>query len=327
MEINKCLSFVSVVLIEKDIPITDLSKIISEINRFLSERYSDYEIVIIEEGVNTKNTALWNKILTEIDAIRVIQVSNSLDRETAQFVGLENAIGDHVILFNSLTDPLEIIEQGVQKNNDGFDIVGGVDSNPIQSISYRIVRPVVSHFLKKIGYVNERNSTEFYCLSRNAVNSLTISSSRKYNLHVRVSQCAMEKATIIYKVDHRYKKNRKRVRNSIPYALNMIIFNSVIPLKYMAMLGIVASIFSLLFATYSFIQKLLNNVTVDGWASITILVSLLFTILFVILSFFAEYLSRLLDESDQGKPYWIISEKTSSVMVNEERYNVMDNSQ
>ncbi len=327
MENKKRLSFVSVVLIEKDIPENGLSKSITDISRFLSKRYSDYEIVVIEEGVHIQNTELWEKLLGEIDSIRVIQVSSNLDRETALFVGLENAIGDHVVLFNPSTDPVEIIEKGVEKNNVGYDIVGGVDINPIQSISYRIMRPIISHFLKKIGYTNERNSTEFYCFSRNAVNSLTISSSRKYNLHVRVSQCAMNKTTIAYKIEHQYSNNRKRVRSSFPYAMNMILFNSVAPLKYMAMLGVFASIFSLLFATYSFIQKLLNNTTVEGWASITILISLLFTILFVILSFFSEYLTRLLDEANQGKPYWIINEKTSSVMVNEERYNVLDNSQ
>ena len=50
--------------------------------------------------------------------------------------------------------------------------------------------------------------------------------------------------------------------------------------------------------------------------------SWLFMIMFVILAFLGEYLGRLLDERNEQSDYKVSFEKTSSVMLNENRENI-----
>ncbi|RKF17802.1 hypothetical protein DBZ36_11110 [Alginatibacterium sediminis] len=327
MSCLKKISFVSVVIVEKDIENGQLESCIESTSVYLSSRYSDYEILIIQEGSSNSHRVIWKNLLLNLPSIRVIQVSNQLDRELAFSVGLENAIGDHVVLINPSVDPLELIEQGVERNEEGYDVVTGVNSTPNSSIFYKIVRPLINKILVLIGSHHEKNSTDFYCLSRNAANTITLASSKKYNLRVKIGQCFFEMTSIVYSQGQQCNYTRKTVLNAVPLAFNMLIFNSVKPLKYMAALGATASAFSLLFASYSFLMKFFDSETVEGWTSTIMLISLLFTILFIILSFMAEYMSRMLDETNKGRPYWIVNELHSKVMVDEDRYNVMERSQ
>ncbi|EOX4352862.1 glycosyl transferase family 2, partial [Vibrio cholerae] len=119
---------------------------------------------------------------------------------------------------------------------------------------------------------------------------------------------------------------KKSVIKSIPDTLNIMVFNSIKPLRLMAVIGAFASLFSLIFATYSIIQKIFNDQLVDGWASIAVLISFQFMVLFIILSFLSEYIGRILDENNIGEQYAIVNELNSTVMVDENRINVLEES-
>ena len=54
--------------------------------------------------------------------------------------------------------------------------------------------------------------------------------------------------------------------------------------------------------------------------------SVLFGLLFAILAFFGEYLGRLLDDRSEQRDYDVVSEKNSSVMQEENRFNVLSES-
>ena len=54
--------------------------------------------------------------------------------------------------------------------------------------------------------------------------------------------------------------------------------------------------------------------------------SSLFIVQFVMMAFFGEYLGRLLDESSAQAEYAVVYERTSDIMINLDRVNVMDTS-
>lgn len=316
-------SFVSIVVVKNKIDEREINSTLENIHTHLNLNYSDYEIVLIDDTAPSLKQFDYSEILKEIPFVRIIQLSAQVDYQLACSVGLENAIGDYVILFDPKHDSTDLIAQSVELSKTGFDIVIGVNESSKESLIYRLVRPLVNHLLKVVGYSAHRGITSFYCLSRSAVNVVTMTASRKYQLYIRILQSGLKTNYLPYKQKRCIKKT---VISAIPELLNMIIFNSVKPLRFVTVMAICVSLVSLVYAIYSFLQKISDNMVVDGWASISILVSVMFTFLFIILAFFAEYLSRLLDENNKYESYKIVNELNSSVMVDEERVNVVDKS-
>ena len=81
-----------------------------------------------------------------------------------------------------------------------------------------------------------------------------------------------------------------------------------------------------MFACYSFVVHFINQDVADGWSSTIILLSVMFMLLFIILSFFGEYMGRLLSEQSKHESYWVVNERHSSVMLDEKRKNVVEES-
>ena len=96
-------SFVSLIIASENNPF-DYAKL-KELAENLSETYADYEILIVNSGPfiasNKKFDNEISHLLANVPAIRYIQMGNSSSLDQLFSIGLENAIGDFIILFNT----------------------------------------------------------------------------------------------------------------------------------------------------------------------------------------------------------------------------------
>ncbi|EPU8562379.1 hypothetical protein ACVZYT_000074 [Yersinia enterocolitica] len=323
INIERKATFVSLVIISKYVDKVNLPDFLHECYDYLNSNFVDYEIVVINEQVNFPKKIPWDDILTKTPSIRVIEVAYDIDKDIARTIDLDNSIGDYVVLFDPDSEPLSIIRDSIEMCERGCEVIVGVDAKPRHSICYSVLRPISGVLLSSINYNIPKDSTSFRCLTRQAVNIVTRSRTSHHQIYVKMSQCDLPTGTILYTTEPE-KLKIKTVNSAVKELIKLIIFNSIKPLRLMTFIGVVASIFSFLFGMYSFIIKLFNDSVADGWTSIVVLISFMFMILFMILSFFGEYLARILDEQNKNDPYWIIGEKSSSVMLNTDRVNVLE---
>lgn len=330
MSKSKDSTFVSVVMVSDDLIKAKEAEVLFDIHRSLMIEFHDYEIIILDHNSSNNPNSQYNKrwatVLKNIDSVRVIKTTSHLERDLAYSIGIENAIGDCVVMFNPLLDPVDIISKAVYKNKSGVDVIIGVSQKTPSTIAYKLIRPLLGKLLLMVGYVIPRNSTGFYSLSRNAANSVTFSKGKRHKLFLRIVQSGLISDRIEYECKSPLNIKRKSIIKSIPETVSIMVFNSIKPLRFVAVIGAFASLFSLVFATYSFLIKIFNDRLVDGWASISVLISFQFMVLFIMLSLLAEYIGRILDENNISEQYLIIDELNSTVMINEQRINVLDQS-
>ncbi len=319
-ELKKIKSFVSVVILDKQIDSNRKKSILQAIYQQLDSSFIDYEIVIVEE----MSSYDWQPILKSIPSIRVINLSFQVDEEVAITVGLDNMIGDYVVLYNPAQDPIELIVRSVLLCKDNNNIIIGVEQDPHYGFVYNSIRPLFSWLLKEIGYNLPKNSTSFRCLSRTAVNAATRARNCQHQIYVRISQCGLGSIPLSYKSNNN--QQRKTIYSSFKALFRLIIFNSVKPLRWMSLLGVFGSICSFFFILYGLLSKIFNNQVIEGWSSTLIIMSFFFSLLFILLAFLGEYMNRLLYEQSRHEPYWVVDEKHSSVMLDEVRFNVTENS-
>lgn len=318
-------SFVTVVLKTQDLS-EELAKKLLQIQEILDVHYTDYEILIVSKGPyrDVPRTSAIDHILESIPSIRFLQLSGCVHDDVVWAAGLENAIGDFIVLYDHFNDPVTIIPEAVEKCKSGFDVVVGV-SNQSLPYAYRFLRDTASHILKAIDYHIPKNSTSLRCLSRRAVNAVTDTGRFHHQFYLRIQKTGYPVSNLSYEP-----VSEKQVKKSILYGfrnlIRLMVFNSSRPLRWMSIIGMIGSFSALLFAIYSIVVNLINGHVVEGWTTTILFMSVLFMLQFIMLAFFGEYLSRLLDDRNEQAAYSVVFEKNSAVMVNQDRVNVLTNS-
>ncbi|MNZ70231.1 putative glycosyltransferase CsbB [compost metagenome] len=315
-------SFVSVVIV---IPthLNDIYVALYDVASLLEKHYSDYELVVIAPGLDSTNAEAEDRVLKNIPCVRIIHLSTPVFHDVALAAGLENAIGDFVVLWNPLSDPADVVPQSVNQCRDGTDVVVGV-SNHVRSLRYRAIRRLMNIVLRAIDYEIPSNSTNLRCLSRRAVNAVTRIGRFHHQFYLRIHKTGYPAGVLQY-TPIKDAEGGGIVR-SLRRLMRLVVFNSSRPLRWMSVLGFIGSISGFLFASYSVLLHLFSGLVVEGWTTTILFMSSLFIIQFVMMAFFGEYLGRLLDESSAQAEYAVVYERTSEVMVNADRVNVTNTS-
>jgi hypothetical protein len=313
-------AFVSIVLVVKN----QTSKLIHKLDElapYLDSRFSDYEMVIIDQRSDDN---IQKKLLhsqKKYQSIRYLLLSREVSNDVALAAGLENSIGDIVINLNLDHDKINLIDSLVQKSLAGNDIIVCI-SKRVNSFFYKKFKFIFNWLLLSIGYTLPHNSTGTFCLNRRAVNALTDSGRFFCKLHMRMNNIGFDLCDFDSD-EYLINPKKKRISSGINDAIHHMVFNSTKPLRWMSFLGIGGSFLAVIFSIYSVILHLIRDDIVPGWTTTILFVSFLFLILFVMFSFFGEYLARLLNDRSEHKEYTIAYEQNSSVMFNENRFNVI----
>lgn len=311
--------FISVVAIAYN-NITIVETYLKDVYLLLDQHFTDFEILLIDHLADLPKDDLDN-LLHNIPSIRYIKLSHETPDDVALAAGLENAIGDYVVLHSMIDDPVTCIIDVIKKALEGYDIVIGV-SKQNQTVGYKLTRPLIKWMLKHIGYDIPKNATGLRCLSRRAVNSVISTGRFHHQFYVRISKTGYPKTIYNYNQDNRVKFTRT-LKKGVLQALHTMVFNSTKPLRWVSALGLLGSMMAFFFSVYSLIIRLFKDNIIEGWTTAVLFSSLLFMLLFIILAFIGEYMGRLLDDRSEQKDYNIACEKYSSVMLNRDRHNVL----
>ena len=321
--ISKQDCFVSVVAVLDNIGGV-LESFLPQLHSHLNQHFADFEILLVDQCSTDSTNKIVEKLLGEIPSIRYIELATHVHTDVAIAAGMENAIGDFVVLLSPLEDPVDCIVEVVQLCQSGHDIVVGVSKKP-QTFGYSVIRPWIQWVLRKIDYNIPRNATGLRCLSRRTINAVSQTGRFHHQLYVRIAKTGYPHTTYQYKSLGKH-KNRKTLHQGLQQGVRLLVFNSTKPLRWMSALGMLGSFMAFLFASYSLVIRLFKDNVIEGWTSMILFMSILFMLLFLILAFFGEYLGRLLDDRSEQRDYSVALEKMSSVMLSEQRSNVIDTS-
>lgn len=323
--IIKIETFVSAVLILDDINTCAFEVYLKELQQYLDQRYSDYEVVIIDQNRKYIPVTKQSELLQVIPSVRWIKLAFPVEIDVALSAGIENAIGDFVVLLRPTIDPIDIISGMVGESLQGFGVIIGIAEHP-RSLGYKIFRKLGNKVLRSIDYHIPKNATPVRCLSRRAINTILRTGQLNHQFFIKVSNTGYTTKNYEYKLLNQNVLKKRTVISGLEQSLKLMVFNSTKPLRWVSMLGIFGSLSAFVFAIYSIVVNLIKDDVIEGWTSMVFFSSFLFMILFIILAFLGEYIARLLNESSNQKSYYISSEDTSAVMLETDRFNVLHHS-
>lgn len=313
-------NFITIIVIVEN-KAAHVNSYLEKISTYVQPRFSDYEIVVIDQNSQDNTEQIMDAALINIQSVRYIKLAQKVPNDVALAAGIENAIGDFVINIDPDRDPLSLIHDCVELSKTGYDIVVGTSKN-VNSSFYKIVRKASNKVINTIGYTLPENSTGAFCLSRRAVNAITESGRFYCKLHMRMANIGYPIAALPYEFSTKSRFTKNLVKG-IRETLHHMVFNSTKPLRWMSVVGIIGSSVAMLFSIYSIVINLVNDRVAEGWTTTILFISFLFMLQFLMLSFFGEYLARLLDDRSEHREYNVVFEKNSSVMLDVQRENVL----
>lgn len=315
--------FVSVILIS-DAYSLNVAKRIKDTTNILKANYSNYEVVVIDNGMSKKELTETRKILPKVPCIRIVRLSKITDIDNAIFAGVESVIGDYIcILYNN--DPVDKITSFI-KENLKTDIVFGVADNLKRknSIERLGVRFFYWYNRKYLGIVIPNGSTNFICINRNVANALTRSGRNIRHFRHLSKIIGFESVNFNYSLPNN-DTSYSQVSGGKLFlkALDILFSYSSHPLRFLSYVGLTASSINVFYALYVVVVNVTRDNIEKGWTTLSLQLSLMFLLLFLIMTVISEYLGKILIESRNEQPYHIMNELSSTIsLADETRRNV-----
>lgn len=275
--------------------------------------FADYEVVFINDG-STDGTADELKRVKSLSHcnIKIINFSRNFGKEAAMYAGLHHCRGEIITIIDAdLQQDPKIAAKMIDM------LIGSPDLDCVCACQENRSESRFTSFCKKAFYkiANAATDIEFhdgasdFRTFRRGVKEAILSMGEYHRFSKGIfSWVGFNTAYIPYTAKER--KNGKSSFNFfrlLKYAVNGIISFSTAPLKFSSVIGGLAIFFSVIYAVVTVIRKLINNINVDGFTQLVILIAFLGGIQLFTIGIIGEYLAKNYIETKR-RPVYIAKE-------------------
>jgi len=286
-----------------------VGRVIEQTIEFFEKHPWNYEIILVNDGSRDRSWDVISEKAKIHSQVIAINLMRNYGQHTAVYCGFKYSSGDYVITIDDdLQNPLEEIIHLIEKVKDNNnDVVFGRFKQKMHSG----VRNVGSHVVRLINNKvfacpKEIVPTNFRLIRRDVVERI---------LQYRTAYPYITGLVLMFSnnpgnvwVEHRERLAGKSNYNlyKILSLVARILFNySVLPLRVVSTTGFFVSFVSFLAGVILIVNKLLDNVIVEGWTGLMVMMAFFNGITVLILGILGEYTVRILQQISSDKNYHV----------------------
>jgi glycosyltransferase involved in cell wall biosynthesis len=279
-----------------------------------------YEVILVDDGAHDDTVSRVRELLGRHDFVRFLRLSRHFGEETAISAGLDVAIGDYVIVMLPNMDPPALIPEFLEATRDGTDIVYGIRLHrKTEPFWYRAGARLFYWYINSVVDAGiPEDSTQFRCMSRQVVNAITQIRGPDQYLRLLTSYIGFRKQGLPYSPINRTGGAIVRPkREAVHLARVLVMDHTTHPLRVVIWTGAILSLLN-------FGRALLLTAADGDWGRVQMAGA--FLILVAMLTAIGEYVGGLTMRLRDRPAYYVREEQTSSVLLREERKNVVSTS-
>ena len=304
----------------RDVPI--LETFLQDTIAVMGARFRYWEVLLVDHGAADGVVQAVEALQRRLPNIRLVRLSRAHDEEVAMLAALECSIGDFVVLMDPDRDPPQRIPDLIAACATGYDAVIGttVDKGPRSFLRRWASRRFYALLGSLTGHRIDPGATNFRAFSRRIVNSLVRIRERNPYLKYLTEYVGYRQTMMPYvRIDRSGRPQDPGWIGLINQAISVIVANSNKPLRWVALTGLAASGFTLVYGlaalTIGLLRGRVDEVSAaQGWASTNVFNAAMFFLLFAMMAVLSEYVQKILEESRQRPLYYVAYESNSSVI-------------
>lgn len=316
--------FVSVVIIAQNDKDT-IQQFLALATDFFRSLVSDYELVVVDNA-SSDNSVEVLKGLTSPDGLPNLQVyalTKAVDRDTAAWVGLENVLGDFVVVFNPAEDDLSVLIDMLEKAVSGSDVVFASNQiKPRQTIGYRMANGLFNFMYMRFNGINlAKEAPEYRVLSKRVINFILQHNQPAISYRHLPTSAGFVKSYIEYKSEPK-ERQIKKLSESIEKGIRLMVSTTRAPMRLVTVLSLFGAGANLIYSLYVVLIGLFAENVAPGWVSMSLQMSGMFFLISLVLLVLGEYILHMASLSDEGPHYHVSQEFTSAKMTRLEKLNL-----
>jgi putative glycosyltransferase len=269
---------------------------------------NDFELILVNDGSPDQSLTKALELLKKYPFITVVDLSRNFGHHRAIMTGLMHAVGDYVFLIDSdLEEPPELLDQFYQEmhSKPGVDVVYGLQTkrkgNWFERMSGRLFYKILST-LTSVEYPADTFTARL--MTKRYVESVLSYREKELDIWGVFVLTGYNQSGVVATKGFKGKSSYSLYKK-IRMAIEIVTSLSHRPLYFTFLLGVMATFISLSIIASLLYRKLVNNIDVEGWASILASVWLLGGLILLVLGVIGIYLSKIFLEI-KNRPLTII---------------------
>lgn len=304
----KKINIISPVYNEEEIIEDFTNQLFSELEK-LSGLYL-FEVIFVLDKSTDRSYEILKGLCHRYPALKILVLSRRFGHQMSLVAGIDHCDGDAVIMLDSdLEHPPNIIQQLLAKYEEGYDVVQ----------TSRVYNESVSFLKKKSSLIYYKvlsslcevklhdNSADFRLISKR-VASILQNEIREKNLFIRgmIPWIGFKQAQIEFLSGKRQKgRSKYDFKKLFVFAITGIVSFSKLPLRLSILIGVVVSLFAVIYGFIAIAVFFLNSEIPKGWTSIIATIAFLGGIQLIVLGIIGEYIGRIFDEVKKRPSYFV----------------------
>jgi len=273
-------------------------------------RQDDFEFIFVDDGSGDDSFAVLETLAQSTPGMQAVKLSRNFGSNLAILAGLARAKGDAVaVIAADLQDPPALIHDMLELWRQGHKVVIAArrkreDPFPTSLLAdsfYRLFRRYAIKTMPEHGF-------DFFLIDRQVGALLNDIQENNAYLMGLILWLGFDPYVLYYdrqaRVD-KYGQSMWSFTKKFKYFVDSFVAFSYFPIRLAAGLGILFSLFGLVYAIWVIFARLTLGVEAEGWASLMIVVLIAAGAQMLILGIIGEYLWRNLDET-RRRPRFII---------------------
>lgn len=260
--------------------------------------YSEYELIFINDGSKDNTLEVLKGLKkTKPCNIKIIDLSRNFGKESAMYAGLEHASGELIsIIDTDLQQDPAIVKQMVNilDSEPELDCICAYQENRNENKLMSFFKGAFYKIADKYTEISFKDGASDFRTFRKSVRNAVISMGEYYRFSKGIfSWVGFATEYIPYTAKERGSgKSSFNFIRLLKYGLNGIISFSTAPLKFAGLVGSGAIAFSIIYMIVTIIRKFVNNIDVDGFTQLVILIAFFGGIQLFSIGIIGEYLAK-----------------------------------
>lgn len=282
-------------------------KTLVEKNKIKSDSY----IYFVDDGSNDRTWNIIEEMHSKNPLVKGQKFIRNFGNQKALIAGLEGArrVGcDCVVSIDAdLQQDEWAIERFLDKYMEGYDIVSGIRNNRKTDSFFKKTTAVLFYqTMNLLGAKIPMNHSDYRLVSRKALNILADYSERYLFLRGFFNEVGLKTAYVNFDVKPRIAGESKfNFMSLMALALNGITSFSVVPLRFVTVLGFSMAFFGFLVGLETVYEKIFLHNSPNGWATLIIMMCVFGGIQLFCVGIIGEYVGQVFREV-KGRPRYIV---------------------
>lgn len=317
--------FVSVVLVVRDAE-ARIADDLARVHAMLVEACSEHELIVVDNASEDATFDRAAEVARALPDIQVYCLSRAVDRDAATFAGIENAIGDYVVVLEPTAAQIAFVPQMIEAALAGHDLVfaeargGPRRRSPGGRLLAGLYRRA---FRWSTGLDLEAELLHYRLISRQVINFLLQHENAALMLPTLPSVAGYPKTKLSYVESTDALTVQGDLASQAERGIGMLLTVTALPARLTTVVSLLAGFLNVLYAGYVVLIYLFKDDVAEGWTTLSLQISGMFFLFSIVLALLSEYVIRIF-QGGLGRPtYHVGREFRSPALSREERLNVL----